>query len=357
MRLAVAMSGGVDSSVAAYLLKKQGHEVIGISLNLWKGGGRCCRIADLQDAGKVCRILRIPHYILPAHEIFRETVVNPFIESYLQGRTPIPCIPCNRVVKFSWLLNYVKAMGMDGLATGHYIIKKSNGKGLFQLFRAKDKGKDQSYFLIGLTQKELPFLHFPLGELTKEEVRKLAEETHLPIAKKPESQEVCFLENTHHEAFILQHRPGDYTSVVVDEAGNILGKKDAYFRFTVGQRQGLGISHAHPLYVKAIIPEEKKVLVASREKVYFKGLETERCTWVTGHPPSDGERVLVKVRHNAPPAPAKITTQQDKGVLWFDQPQWAITPGQAAVVYRGEELLGGGTITKAWRNPEAQNPS
>lgn len=358
----VAMSGGVDSSLAAALLLEQGYSVTGVTLHLWSGEpswqpreSACCSLEAVESARRVCQLLGIPHYVLNLSEEFAAYVVQPFAKAYREGRTPNPCIACNREIKFRVLLDRARALGFRFLATGHYarIICEQEESGLrWRLLRGTDRQKDQSYVLYMLGQRELAALLFPLGGLRKEEVRREAARRGLPTAGRPESQEICFVTEGDYRAFLSKYlpeiaRPGP----IRDLSGRVLGMHRGLAGYTVGQRKGLGISgQPQPLFVVALDPSENTVIVGPKESLYARGLEAEAVSFVSGKWPQEPLRVLAQVRYRASPAPATLRPLGNGRIyLDFDTPQPAITPGQAVVFYQGDEVLGGGTIVRAVR--------
>ncbi|HYG62938.1 MAG TPA: tRNA 2-thiouridine(34) synthase MnmA [Thermoanaerobaculia bacterium] len=352
------MSGGLDSSVTAWLLSKGDRPVIGLSMLLWdhsgvEAHGRCCGALDLGDAKRVAQQAGIPHYTLRMDEDFRRQVVDPFVQDYLEGRTPSPCVRCNTWIKFDLLLERARRLGAERVATGHY-ARILDGPGGPELHTAVDAGKDQSYYLFELTQEQLAASLFPLGAMTKGEVRALAREAGLAVAGKGESMEVCFVSGgvrefveaqvaEHPERFGTVAEPAP--STLVDTAGRELGTGQPYYRYTVGQRRGLGLAARSPLYVLAIEPEENRVVVGEEEALLAPGLQGERLHWI-GADPSLGEagevEATVKIRSRHPGVAARIRPL-DKGEVEvrFAEPQRGVTPGQAAVFYQGTRVLGG----------------
>jgi tRNA-specific 2-thiouridylase len=345
------MSGGVDSSVAAALMVQQGHEVIGLSMQLYdqREGetrfGSCCTIDDLHDARRVAAHLGIPHYIMNFERQFNDQVVSDFVREYSAGRTPIPCVHCNGDLKFATLATRAQALGAPVVATGHYARVEQDASGAYVLKRGSDPGKDQSYFLFTLTQSQLAHAIFPVGAMDKTRVRECARDHGLPVAEKPDSHEICFVADNDHTAFLERHGVPRAAGVVRDVAGRVVGRHDGVHRFTVGQRKGLGLSSPVPLYVLAIDAESKSLTVGTREALERTSLTASRVNWISGHAPAAGTRVTAQIRYRHREALAAISPLPDARVnVTFDEPQLAITPGQALVIYEGDRVLGGGWI-------------
>ena len=347
--IAVAMSGGVDSSVTAALLKRQGHEVTGITMRLF--APRCTGIGSAaHDAASVARYLGIPHHVIDLETDFRELIINDFIGEYRFGRTPNPCVRCNRYVKFGLLLNQARELGADLLATGHYVRKTVDGDGVCHLRQARCIGKDQSYFLSTLSQEQLEAVVFPLGEMeSKDEVRRLAREFHLPVSEKGDSQEICFIPNDDYAAYLeesgaLAGTPGD----IVHVKGRVIGRHRGTHRYTVGQRKGLGIAWCEPLYVTAIDTERNVVVVGEERYLAAGGLLAAEVGWIAPPPDADEFKTTCKIRYRHQPVACRVRVLPGGGCeVRFDEPQKAVTPGQTVVFYQDDEVLGGGRIVGA----------
>lgn len=353
MRIVVAMSGGVDSSVAAARLAEEGHEVIGLSMQLYdqrEGAtntfGRCCSLDDLQDARRVAASIGIPHYVLNLERQFHDTVVQNFVQEYASGRTPIPCTHCNSDLKFATLVERAAGFGAETVATGHYARIDIRPDGRRRLLRGRDASKDQSYFLFALTQTQLSRAAFPVGELTKADVRTFARDRRLPVADKPDSQEICFVPDGNYARVVERHVPDvNEGGVITSPDGRVLGRHDGVHRFTVGQRKGLRLSSTDPLYVLEIRSDTRTVVVGDREALDRTECAVASVNWVGGDMPSGAIRAGVQIRHRHAPAAATVLALETGGArVTFDEPQRAITPGQAAVFYADDEVLGGGWI-------------
>lgn len=342
-RVVVALSGGVDSAVAAALLQEAGHDLLGVTMRLWPKS-RCCDEKDIEDAAELCAQLGIPYQVLDYRERFRSEIVDPFIAAYQEGCTPNPCTRCNQVLKFSALWQEADALGADYLATGHYVRQVSSAAA--EIWRGVDERKDQSYFLYAIERELLPRLLFPLGALRKEEVRAIAKARALPVAGKQDSQDVCFVAGDY-RSFLREQgvsgRPGN----IVNLQGETLGTHDDVINFTVGQRRGIGGGSAVPLYVLAVDAGRDQVRVGPAEYLYQDQLRIHECNWLADCAPGREERVTVKLRYAAPPVAATLRLGQGgEATLLLDAAQRAVTPGQAAVCYQDERLLGGGIIAE-----------
>ncbi len=358
------MSGGVDSSVVAAMLKAEGRELIGLTLQLWnqrrlagRDGmpehvqGRCCSLDDVYDARRVAETLEMPYYVVNEEARFERDVVRPFVNEYLAGRTPIPCSLCNNHLKFDQLLLTARQIGADRIATGHYARNAWDGeRGRWILSRPADRSKDQTYFLFGLTQEQLSRTLFPLGGYTKPQVRALAGEYGLSLAQKPDSQEICFIPGGDYKQFISAYldeqdqATPETKGALVSTAGEQLGDHHGIHNFTVGQRKGLGLSGPNPFYVLTINSESHDVVVGTEEQLMRKTFLVRDLNWVSVAGITDGMSVQAKIRHRHEPAPATLWGSADGVEVRFSAPQRAVTPGQAAVFYDGEEVIGGGWI-------------
>ena len=370
--IAVAMSGGVDSSTVAALLVRQGHAVVGLTMQLWNqrrlpelaaagATGRCCSLDDVYDARRVAEQIGIPYYVVNFEKQFEEQVVKPFVAEYLAGRTPIPCTLCNNYIKFDRFLEMADAVGARQIATGHYArIRYDEPTGRYQLLRGRDESKDQTYFLFGLTQAQLGRTLFPLGELTKPEVRELAGSLGLAVAVKPDSQEICFVPNGDYAAFMNAYlketgvEPAQTRGEIVSTDGRRLGEHEGVYRYTVGQRKGLGIAAPEPLYVIATDPQTQRVVVGSSDDLLRQRFYVRDVNWISIGEPSGPVRAQVKIRNKhagaaatlIPACPSGTRAGQEayRAEVVFDEPQRAVTPGQGAVFYDGDLVLGGGWI-------------
>ncbi len=345
-RVVVAMSGGVDSSVAAALLLEQGYEVIGITMQIWPQEdktGACCSLSAVEDARRVARQLQIPYYVSNFQDLFAQEVIADFCSEYQRGRTPNPCIRCNEKIKFRALLKRALELDAEFLATGHYVRIKQKGD-RFLLYRARDEHKDQSYVLAGLRQEQLRHLLFPLGELTKDETRALAEKYQLPVAHKAESQEICFVPNDDYRSFLkerISQKPGQ----IVDTAGQVLGEHSGIVNFTIGQRRNLGLGHTGQRYfVLEVDPQLNRVIVGKKEDLSSSSLLADNLNFIPLDELEAPLEVQAQIRYNAPRAPAVIIPQGRQVRVDFAIPQSAITPGQAVVFYQDQLVVGGGTI-------------
>jgi tRNA-specific 2-thiouridylase len=356
MRVLAAMSGGVDSSVAAALMVERGHEVIGVTLKLWEGPNGeaptagCCTVSDAEDARRVAAQLDIPYYVLDYTDEFRAAVVDRFVSDYAHGRTPNPCVECNRVVKFDRLVDQAVSFGCDLVVTGHYARVHATEAG-YELLRAVDLDKDQSYVLYMLGQEELARVRFPVGESTKAETRRRAEELGLRTAHKPESQDICFVGERDYREFLRERSPDlARPGLLLDTAGDVLGTHGGVIDFTIGQRRGLGVALGERRYVVDVRPKAGTVVVGRREELLTGGCRVAEVSWVEGRPPGRRD-VQVKVRYRSLPVPSRLVPDAagSRDHLWtvrFVTPQPAVAPGQAAVFYEGDRVLGGGTIAE-----------
>ena len=353
MRIVVAMSGGVDSSVAAALLAQEGHEVVGLSMQLYdqREGvsrfGSCCTLDDLHDARRAAAVIGIPHYIVNFERQFEDHVISNFVREYAAGRTPIPCVHCNGDLKFCTLLNRAQGLDADFVATGHYArVERAPRTGRYLLKRGADPDKDQSYFLFSLDQSQLAHAIFPLGRLRKADVRARARRLGLPVADKPDSHDICFVADGDHVGFVERRAPAlRQAGVISDLSGRVLGRHEGVHRFTVGQRKGLGLSSTFPLYVVEIDANLNRVTVGPRDALDRAHVTVSGVNWIACEPPSDPIRVDARIRHRHREASASVRARDGhRAELQFDEPQVAVAPGQAVVFYDGEDVVGGGWI-------------
>ena len=364
-RIVVAMSGGVDSSVTAALLVEAGFDVVGLTMQLYDHGkalqkkGACCAGSDINDARQVAQKLQIPHYVLNYESLFQDKVMEDFADSYLRGETPIPCVRCNQTVKFTDMFDRAKKLGASAMATGHYIRRK-NKLGIPSLHKGIDELKDQSYFLFATTKKQLEFLRFPLGSLTKEQTRDVARKYKLNVALKPDSQDICFVPEGKYADVVRKLRPGNIDiGNIIDMNGNILGQHNGIIDYTIGQRKGIGIGgrrgvqdKATILYVIAIDPEKNNVIVGPRNLLACKKIKISECNWIINKPEKSKFKVLVKLRNSSKPVNGEINVNFETGFsdLHFEEPQFGVSTGKAAVFYSTKEnthVLGGGWIKEA----------
>jgi len=368
MKIAVAMSGGVDSSAAAAILKNEGHDLVGFSMQLWNQRrgisvdehgdplpSRCCSLDDVYDARRVAEELGFPFYVLNLEREFEKDVIAPFITSYLEGETPIPCVACNSRLKFASLDRLAASLGCEKVATGHYArVEFDSGIKRYRLLRGRNIQKDQSYFLWELTQEQLSRSLFPLGDMSKPEVRDVARTSGLAVAEKAESQEICFVPDGDYAGFIdrylaaeneTERLPG--AGKITNTQGEIVGEHQGIHRYTIGQRRGIGIANEHPLYVVSIDSAQNRVVVGRQDELLGDEFTAAGVNWISFDEPDVTVRAEVRVRYRHEPSPAAITAMENgRARIKFDDPQRAITPGQATVFYRGDEVVGGGWIVK-----------
>jgi tRNA-specific 2-thiouridylase len=347
-RIIVAMSGGVDSCVTAALLHEAGYDVVGLTMQLYDHGqalqkkGACCAGQDIYDARQVAEKLGFPHYVLDYESLFKNAVIDNFADSYLQGYTPLPCVRCNQTVKFRDLLKMAKDLGGDALATGHY-VRRAMGPNGPELHQAGDEGKDQSFFLFTTTNEQLEFVRFPLGDMPKSETRAHAERLGLKVADKPDSMDICFVPGGSYVDVVSKLRPGALEAGdIVDTEGNVLGQHKGTIHYTIGQRRGLGISSADPLYVVKIDATAHKVIVGPKELLACRFIELKDLNLLVDEIPAEG--LEVKIRSTQSPVPAKVVIKGDIAEVELMEPEYGIAPGQACVFYRGSQVLGGGWI-------------
>lgn len=356
-KVVIGMSGGVDSSVAAYILKNQGYEVIGVTMQIWEkedrctieDNGGCCGLSAIEDARKVASKLDIPYYVLNFRQDFKKNVIDYFIKEYEKGRTPNPCIACNRYVKWESMLQKSIQLGADYISTGHYakiVQNPNNGRYTFKV--SKSENKDQTYALFNLTQEQLKRTLMPVGDYTKEEIRQMAYEIDIDVANKPDSQEICFIPDNNYGKYLEQNtnkdiKPGNF----IDLQGNVLGKHKGIIYYTIGQRKGLGISFGKPMFIKEIIPSTNEIVVASNEELFSKGLIADDINFMYLETVPNNYEVLAKIRYSHKPCKARISIVNDAIKCIFETPQRAITPGQAVVFYDYKgHIVCGGTIKK-----------
>ncbi len=367
-RVVVAMSGGVDSSVVAGLLKHQGYDVVGVTLQLYDHGaathrkGACCAGQDIHDARRVAEALNIPHYVLDYEERFRSTVIDGFAASYIAGETPVPCISCNQTVKFADLLGTARELGAHALATGHYVRSAPNGDGR-ALYRPVDLDRDQSYFLFATTQEQLDYLRFPLGGMTKAETRAAARDLGLIVAEKSDSQDICFVPSGRYADIIERLKPGAAEAGdIVHIDGRVVGRHDGIIRYTVGQRRGIGVALGEPLYVVHLDPAGRRVIVGPREALATRRLHLRNVNWLGNMPladlPLEGLDIYARVRSTRAPLPARLVQEDGHFAVELGEGEAGVAPGQACVFYEGEgagaRVLGGGWIGRTERTREAE---
>jgi len=356
-RVVVAMSGGVDSSVVAAMLKDKGYDVVGITLQLYDHGiavqkkGACCAGQDIHDARRVAEAIGIPHYVLDYESRFQDKVMADFADSYIRGETPIPCVRCNQEVKFNDLLKTARDLNADALATGHYVRQKAGHYD--EMYRARDQGRDQSYFLFATSREQLDYLRFPLGDMPKDDVRALAGKYGLEVADKPDSQDICFVPEGKYADIIERLRPGAaQAGDIVDLDGSILGRHQGIIHYTIGQRKGLGIGGREPLYVIRLDPDRRQVIVGPRVALGITEIFLREVNWLGREAiPAGGLEIAVRVRSTRPPVAATLfpAEEDSTALVRLSQPEQGVSPGQAAVFYRNDRVLGGGWISRSQR--------
>lgn len=357
-KVMIGMSGGVDSSVAAYLLKKQGYDVIGVTMKLWQDDndnlieleGGCCSLSAVEDARRVCDKIGIPFYVLNFSDIFKEKVIKPFIDEYLNGRTPNPCIACNKHIKFEDFFNKARQIGCDYVATGHYAkIEKDEKTGRYLLKKSVTDKKDQTYALYNLTQEQLKHTLLPIGDYEKEKVREIAKKIGIDVHNKPDSQEICFVKDNDYAGYVKKHSPKKIEEgYFIDTKGNILGKHKGIIHYTIGQRKGLGIAFGKPMFVVDIDPVKNTVILGDNEDIFKKGLIAKDFNLISIDDIKAPMKVFAKHRYSAKPSPATLSKIDDEHIkVVFDEPQRAITKGQSVVFYDNDVVIGGGIIEKS----------